>query len=352
MRRNFAIFASGTDRTLFSTFATSHSDFVGGPCQQPITRILARTCFLLVTQNHQEMYVMGASMHKTQRIVLIGSMIMLAVAATFATVVTAHVPNKSQCFGCEEQNKSPDRRIERNLLETVGKGESRTLWGDESIDVRAGFIELPSDDYLSYYYDEFEDYDCSLCSSDNMSELQQRLLKQRSRSIVCDDSCLLPKGNPTYGVTLCNYFDISKACRACCHVSAFKVPFFSMATFVRQMLTSFCKSYRRDPLIPPSGRKGKLFKPASTRFQAPKFIRSRDYSRWFLKNRVLNDILTPCKRHRKDSDAHTRHFVPFAGFTSNSKFKIFFFLGNFFPLFYTLLTPLQTFLRLAFDINR
>lgn len=263
MRWNFAIIASDTHTVYTLLFSRpslplriliSWVDFAN--------ILLPPTWFLLVTQIYQEkMDVMGASGHKTQHIVLIGSTIRLAIAATLATVVRAYVPHKSQCFGCEEQSKSPDRRIERNLLETIGKGEDMTFWGDELLDVPAGFIEPSSDDYLSYYYGDLEDYDCSLCSLDNMSELQQRLLKQRSRSIVCDDSCLLPKGDPTYGVTLCNYFDLSKACRACCHVSMIsKFPFFfhSNVCWLEDVYLFLCKSYLRDPFIPPSGRKGKI----------------------------------------------------------------------------------------------
>lgn len=65
----------------------------------------------------------------------------------------------------------------------------------------------------------FDDYDCSNCSWDGMSLLEQRLLTQRSRSMVCDKSCLYNSGDANYGVTMCNYFDHGKECRACCHVS-------------------------------------------------------------------------------------------------------------------------------------
>lgn len=69
------------------------------------------------------------------------------------------------------------------------------------------------------FSDDPEQYDCSNCSWDGMSTLEQRLLTQRSRSMVCDKSCLSGSGDPNYGVTLCNYFNAGKECRACCHVS-------------------------------------------------------------------------------------------------------------------------------------
>lgn len=71
----------------------------------------------------------------------------------------------------------------------------------------------------SYDYSDPEQYECSNCSWDSMSKLEQRLLTQRSRSMVCDSSCLHDSGDPNYGVTLCNYFKAGKECRACCHVS-------------------------------------------------------------------------------------------------------------------------------------
>lgn len=69
------------------------------------------------------------------------------------------------------------------------------------------------------FSDDPEQYECSNCSWDSMSKLEQRLLTQRSRSMVCDSSCLHDSGDPNYGVTLCNYFESGKECRACCHVS-------------------------------------------------------------------------------------------------------------------------------------
>lgn len=69
------------------------------------------------------------------------------------------------------------------------------------------------------FSDDPDQYDCSNCSWDGMSTLEQRLLTQRSRSMVCDKSCLSGSGDPNYGVTLCNYFNAGKECRACCHVS-------------------------------------------------------------------------------------------------------------------------------------
>lgn len=69
------------------------------------------------------------------------------------------------------------------------------------------------------FSDDPDQYECSNCSWDSMSTLKQRLLTQRSRSMVCDSSCLHDSGDPNYGVTLCNYFNAGKECRACCHVS-------------------------------------------------------------------------------------------------------------------------------------
>lgn len=65
-----------------------------------------------------------------------------------------------------------------------------------------------------------EQYECSNCSWDSMTKLEQRLLTQRSRSMVCDSTCLKDSGDSHYGVTLCDYFKAGKECRACCHVSA------------------------------------------------------------------------------------------------------------------------------------
>ncbi|CAM9705042.1 unnamed protein product [Scytosiphon promiscuus] len=67
------------------------------------------------------------------------------------------------------------------------------------------------------FSDDPEQYDCSACSWDRMSNLEQRLLTQRSRSMVCDSSCLHNSGDADYGVTLCNYFNSGRGCRACCH---------------------------------------------------------------------------------------------------------------------------------------
>ncbi|CAM9919718.1 unnamed protein product [Ectocarpus sp. 8 AP-2014] len=67
------------------------------------------------------------------------------------------------------------------------------------------------------FSDDPEQYDCSTCSWDGMSRLEQRILTQRSRSMVCDTTCLQDVGDPSYGVTLCNYFNAGKECRACCH---------------------------------------------------------------------------------------------------------------------------------------
>lgn len=73
---------------------------------------------------------------------------------------------------------------------------------------------------LSYdFSSDSEQYDCSNCSWDSMSTVKQRLLTQRSRSMVCDSSCLRDSGDADYGVTMCNYFNAGKECRACCHVS-------------------------------------------------------------------------------------------------------------------------------------
>lgn len=64
-----------------------------------------------------------------------------------------------------------------------------------------------------------EEYDCSSCAWGDMSALKQRKLTERSRSMVCDSTCLDDAGHDEYGVTLCNYFNNGKECRACCHVS-------------------------------------------------------------------------------------------------------------------------------------
>lgn len=99
--------------------------------------------------------------------------------------------------------------------------ETDDLWG------MFGQADDESEDEITLHqtpgsYDFSDDpgqYDCSACSWDRMSKLEQRLLTQRSRSMVCDSSCLQNSGDANYGVTLCNYFNSGKGCRACCHVS-------------------------------------------------------------------------------------------------------------------------------------
>lgn len=68
------------------------------------------------------------------------------------------------------------------------------------------------------FYEESGDYDCSSCAWGDLSALKQRKLTERSRSMVCDPTCLTWDGDEDYGVTLCNYFNEGKECRACCHV--------------------------------------------------------------------------------------------------------------------------------------
>lgn len=87
-------------------------------------------------------------------------------------------------------------------------------------DINASMTDLSYD-----FSSDSEQYDCSSCSWDNMSSVKQRLLTQRSRSMVCDSSCLRDSGDADYGVTMCNYFNAGKECRACCHVSQFPVIF-------------------------------------------------------------------------------------------------------------------------------
>lgn len=112
--------------------------------------------------------------------------------------------------------------VENAKMASSHSGEDTDdLWGmfgqndDESKDEIA-LKQTPG----SYdFSDDPEQYDCSACSWDRMSKLEQRLLTQRSRSMVCDSSCLQNSGDADYGVTLCNYFNSGKGCRACCHVS-------------------------------------------------------------------------------------------------------------------------------------
>lgn len=68
------------------------------------------------------------------------------------------------------------------------------------------------------FYEESGEYDCSSCAWGDLSALKQRKLTERSRSMVCDSTCLTWDGDEEYGVTLCNYFNEGKECRACCHV--------------------------------------------------------------------------------------------------------------------------------------
>lgn len=70
----------------------------------------------------------------------------------------------------------------------------------------------------SYDLGDTGEYDCSSCAWGDLSALKQRKLTQRSRSMVCDSTCLQGGGDDDYGVTLCNYLDEGKECRACCHV--------------------------------------------------------------------------------------------------------------------------------------
>lgn len=106
-----------------------------------------------------------------------------------------------------------------------------TSWVDEDWSDDIAYILEPNeaqwDDDISsildpgsydFSYNINSEYDCSSCSWDSMSALQQRLLVQRSRSLVCDGSCLTTEGHDEYGVTFCNYFNVGRECRACCHV--------------------------------------------------------------------------------------------------------------------------------------
>lgn len=95
---------------------------------------------------------------------------------------------------------------------------SYTEWSDEA---DWGYISsaLQSLSY-EFSYDFSRDNDCLACSWDSLSTLEQRLLKQRSRSLVCDESCLTSEGHSEYGVHLCNYFNSGRECRACCQVSS------------------------------------------------------------------------------------------------------------------------------------
>lgn len=91
----------------------------------------------------------------------------------------------------------------------------------------------------SYYFGD-DDYDCASCAWDNMPIAKQRLLTERSRSMVCDTTCLKRKGDHNYGVNMCNYFNAGRECRACCHVSRrrlnvhvfFVFRFFACCSFV------------------------------------------------------------------------------------------------------------------------
>lgn len=69
----------------------------------------------------------------------------------------------------------------------------------------------------SYNFND-DEYDCASCAWDNMPKLKQRLLTERSRSMVCDTTCLKKKGDDDFGVNMCNYFNAGRECRACCHV--------------------------------------------------------------------------------------------------------------------------------------
>lgn len=98
---------------------------------------------------------------------------------------------------------------------TDGSSDEDSLWPDDSeFEAAATFGSMD--------YRDPEQYECSRCSWDSMTKLEQRLLTQRQRSMVCDSTCLKDSGDPHFGVTLCDYFQSGKECRACCHVSTLK----------------------------------------------------------------------------------------------------------------------------------
>lgn len=102
-----------------------------------------------------------------------------------------------------------------------GDPENKDATGTDIDGLSPGVDDFDADQTPGSYdfSDDPEQYECSNCSWDSMSKLEQRVLTQRSRSMVCDSSCLHDSGDPNYGVTLCNYFKAGKECRACCHVS-------------------------------------------------------------------------------------------------------------------------------------
>lgn len=128
------------------------------------------------------------------------------------------VPGCSFCRGvCQDGDEScvlcPD-----SSNESGGKGaDSDTDGSSDGDDLWPEFEPDPT--FGSMDYRDPEQYECSRCSWDSMTKLEQRLLTQRQRSMVCDSTCLKDSGDPHYGVTLCDYFQSGKECRACCHVS-------------------------------------------------------------------------------------------------------------------------------------
>lgn len=123
--------------------------------------------------------------------------------------------NDDSCVACPVDHQLVSTTVPREPKDddaiTTDKDDSRPA--DDDFDASRSFGSYD-------FSDDPEQYECSNCSWDGMSKLEQRLLTQRSRSMVCDSSCLHDSGDPNYGVTLCNYFNAGKECRACCHVSS------------------------------------------------------------------------------------------------------------------------------------
>lgn len=112
-----------------------------------------------------------------------------------------------------------------------GSGHDFNYWSDDHDDPLHGQNGDRSSGSRSYggsssgissgsyggFSEDSEDSECSTCYT--MTALEQRLLNERSRSLVCDSTCLTSSGHDEYGVNMCNYFNAGLECRACCHVS-------------------------------------------------------------------------------------------------------------------------------------
>lgn len=105
----------------------------------------------------------------------------------------------------------------------LGPGDA-DMWTDEDMGQASGHLNWASNvvtketvGSYDFSYSFRTDHDCVACSWDRRTDLERRLLDQRSRAMVCDVSCLTG-GDGKHGVALCNYFNAGKECRACCQV--------------------------------------------------------------------------------------------------------------------------------------